>query len=254
MAIIHQSAQQGYSKSSSTYHSGRPGYPRELKTWLRQELGLRHGKQALDLGAGTGKFTTLLVETGADIVAVEPVGEMLEALRRSCPTAEAKQGTATSIALADACLDAVVSAQAFHWFATEEVMAEIHRVLRPGGALGLVWNVRDESAPWVAELSKIMAPYEAGTPRFHEGHWRAVFPAEGFSALKEASFEHAHEGDLQTVVVDRILSVSFIASLPLEEREKVETQIKDLASTYPELTRAPVRFPYHTLAAWCRKS
>lgn len=253
MANIHRSAENGFSASSLTYQSGRPGYPKAVSTWLSDELQIGAGDQLLDLGAGTGKFTRLLVETGAHIVAVEPVREMLDLLRRSYPTVEAREGTAETIPSTDASLEAVFCAQAFHWFASQHVMAEIHRVLRPGGVLGLIWNMRDQSVRWVAELSRIMAPYEAGTPRFHDGHWRSVFPAEGFSALEEVNFAHAHQGDFQTVLVDRILSVSFIASLPLNERARVEAEIRKLTNTYPELARAEVSFPYRTFATWCRK-
>ncbi len=219
MTEVHRAAQSGFSRASATYVSGRPGYPEMVDDWLRDTLGMCSNKLAVDLGAGTGKFTAHLVRTGADVIAIEPVRPMLDELRRSHPSVCAEQGSATQIPLDDGSADAVFCAQAFHWFASTEALDEIKRVLKPGGILGLIWNVRDETVDWVAALSRIMVPYEEGTPRFHEGQWRSVFPAEGFAELRELTFDHVHRGNFKTVVVDRILSVSFIAALPLSERE-----------------------------------
>ena len=110
-------------------------------------MGLGSGRRVLDLGAGTGKFTKYLLATGAEVVAVEPVVAMRERLTAAFPRVRALSGQAEAIPLGDATVDAVVCAQAFHWFATPAALAEIVRVLRPGGQLGLIWNVRDETAP-----------------------------------------------------------------------------------------------------------
>ena len=160
MTDVHPIATGGYGRSADSYVRGRPDYPPAALDWLRSDLGLGPGQTALELGSGTGKFTRLLVETGADIAAVEPVAAMLDELRRSLPAVTALQGTAQRIPAADASADAVICAQAFHWFASADSLAEIHRVLKPGGMLGLIWNVRDQSVGWVAELTRIMAPYE----------------------------------------------------------------------------------------------
>jgi len=135
----------GYSRSADSYVRGRPDYPPAALDWLRNDLGLEPGRAALELGAGTGKFTRLLIETGAAVTAVEPVGAMLDELRRALPAVFASQGTAQRMPAADASADAVICAQAFHWFASAESLAEIRRVLKPGGKLGLIWNVRDQS-------------------------------------------------------------------------------------------------------------
>ncbi len=250
----HPSAAKGYSRASGTYERGRPGYPAVLVGWLRNDLGLRSGQVVLDLGAGTGKFTGHLTATGADVIAVEPVAEMLAELSRRHSTVRALEGRADSIPLEDESVDCVVCAQAFHWFASDATLAEIRRVLRPGGRLSLIWNVRDEDVAWVARLTKIMAPYEEGTPRFHTGAWRKVFPAEGFSALEEVSFPHTHDGLFEQVVVDRVLSVSFIAALPEATQAKVAAEIRRMASEEPLLaTPEAVSFPYSTLCALVHK-
>src|SRR4029077_945210 len=97
------------------------------------------------------------------------------------PGVHAMAGTAQAMNLPDSATDAVVCAQAFHWFATESDLAEIHRVLKPGGKLGLVWNVRDESVDWVATITRIITPYEGHAPRYYKGEWRRAFSGRLFS-------------------------------------------------------------------------
>jgi len=242
----------GYSRSADSYVRGRPDYPPAALDWLRNDLGLEPGRAALELGAGTGKFTRLLIETGAAVTAVEPVGAMLDELRRALPAVFASQGTAQRMPAADASADAVICAQAFDWFASAESLAEIRRVLKPGGKLGLIWNVRDQSVGWVAELTRIMAPYEGDAPRYDHGEWRRIFPAQGFGELHERTFVHSHIGPAEQVIVERVASVSFIAALPEETREKVLEDARTLIASTPELAgRDPVAMPYITNAYWC---
>jgi SAM-dependent methyltransferase len=254
MAAIHHAAAEGFAADAESYVRGRPDYPPEIEAWLRDDLGLREGKAALDLGAGTGKFLPRLRATGARVVAVEPVAAMLTQLHISQPDIEAREGTAEQIPLADGAVDAVTCAQAFHWFATAAAVAEIRRVLRPGGVLGLIWNVRDESIAWVAALSRLMSPYEGDVPRYHRQEWRRVFPAPGFGPLREQHFHNLHRGSPERVILDRILSVSFIAALPTTARDKVAADIRALIAATPELAgRAEVAFPYDTAAFSCVK-
>ena len=122
----------------------------------------------LDLGAGTGKLTTRLVERGLDVVAVDPIPEMLELLSNSLPDTPALLGTAEEIPLPDDSVDAVLVAQAWHWFDTERAVKEVARVLRPGGRLGLVWNARDERLGWVKDLGHDHRP--RGRPVQRDDH------------------------------------------------------------------------------------
>jgi len=254
VANIHPSAAEGFAAGAADYVAGRPEYPPAIEEWLRNDLGLSNGRTALDLGAGTGKFSRSLLATGAKVIAVEPVPAMLGQLIRQYPEIDARNGSAENISLADGSVDAVVCAQSFHWFATPEALCEIHRVLKPGGAFGLVWNVRDDSVPWVAALTRIMKPFEGDAPRFHSQKWRELFPAEGFSPLREHRFSNHHTGAPEQVIVDRILSVSFIAALPPDERERVTAQLQEVVATSPELAgNARVTFPYETLALVCNK-
>ncbi len=156
MSIHH--AAEGYDTQATadTYARGRPDYPAALDAWLRDTLGLHTGSTVLDLGAGTGKFTPRLLATGARVVAVEPVQAMRDKLHATYGHVQVLDGRADAIPLPDASLDVVVCAQSFHWFATPDALAEIRRVLKPGGRLGLVWNMRDNSVPWVARLDALV--------------------------------------------------------------------------------------------------
>lgn len=251
--MIHPKASQGFAAQAAAYARGRPDYPPALQDWLRDELQLAPGRAVLDLGAGTGKFSRLLLGSGARVTALEPVAEMRARLA-SLPELTVLDGTAEAIPLPDASLDAVVAATAFHWFASAEALAEIHRVLKPGGWLGLVWNVRDESLDWVARLSAIMAPHEGDAPRYRHGHWRRLFPAAGFGPLAAQVFPYQHCGPAEQVIVDRVMSVSFIASLPAAAQAQVRAELADLIASDPALAgRAEVCLPYRSEAFCCQR-
>ncbi|MFW7414427.1 class I SAM-dependent methyltransferase [Demequina sp. SO4-18] len=141
-----------FGAAAGDYERGRPGYPADAVAWL---LPASPGC-VLDLGAGTGKLTSLVAEIAAEVVAVDPDSAMLESLTRALPTVETAAGRAEAIPLPDASVDGVVMGQAWHWVDPELAAVEIARVLRPGGTLGLVWNIRDSREPWVARLGDAM--------------------------------------------------------------------------------------------------
>jgi ubiquinone/menaquinone biosynthesis C-methylase UbiE len=122
---IHDAAARGFEASVELYRRGRPGYPDDAVSHLVRELRIAPGRDVLELGAGTGKLTEMLVPTGARITAVEPVTAMREALAAACPTVRAIDGTAEDIPVEDATADAAVAAQAFHWFDGERALPEI---------------------------------------------------------------------------------------------------------------------------------
>jgi SAM-dependent methyltransferase len=252
MSDVHRAAANGFAAAAATYVRGRPDYPPQVEDWLKGELGLGPGRVAVDLGAGTGKFQPRLLATGARVIAVEPVPAMLARLVELNPGAEARAGSAERIPLNDGSVDVVVCAQSFHWFANPAALAEIRRVLKLGGGLGLAWNVRDERVGWVAALTEIFRPYEGDAPRYYTMRWRNVFPAEGFGPLAERHLPHGHSGAPERVIVDRVLSTSFVAALGSAEREDVAAKVRALIAATPALAgKSEVVFPYVTALCSC---
>ncbi|MCW1249386.1 methyltransferase domain-containing protein [Acaricomes phytoseiuli] len=141
-----------FQDGAERYERIRPGYPKELTDWLIP----RAAKRVLELGAGTGKFTTHLVERGLDVTVTDLSAQMLAELQRQLPSVTCYPDSAESLRLADASVDAVFAAQAWHWFDVPAASREIARVLAPGGSLGLLWNQLDVREPWVHRLSRIM--------------------------------------------------------------------------------------------------
>ena len=250
---IHEAAR-GFEHAPRPYEIGRPPYPAETIERLVTELGIEDGKRVLDLAAGTGKLTRLLVPTGAFVVAVEPVEAMRAALTRSLPEVQALAGTAEAIPLPAASIDAVAVGQAFHWFDGDAALAEIHRVLRPGGRLGLIWNVKDESVDWIEKLGGIMESYRGDAPRVASGAWKDAFARTTlFTPLQRARFSFVHEADFAAVVA-RVTSVSFIAALPPAEFARVVEKVRVLLATHPETAgRSTFELPYRTGVYWTER-
>lgn len=231
-------ATRGFELAAEAYERGRPDYPAAAVAWLVERFDLRPGRTVLDLAAGTGKLTRLLVPTGAEVIAVEPIVEM----RAMIANARALEGTAEAVPLPDASADAVTIAQAFHWFHAEEALAEIHRVLRPGGGLALVWNTRDERDPLQAAASEILQPLDEDVPRRYKRDWREVVDASGlFTPCERTTFDNEQLVDADGFV-ERFTSVSFVAAAPPDTRAEVEARLRALASE----AETPIRLPYFT--------
>lgn len=251
---VHEAAK-AFGHAAEDYERGRPGYPDEAIAWLVERLGVKPSTTVLDLAAGTGKLTRELVATGAAIVAVEPVEGMRRKLDDALPDVTVLDGTAEAIPLPDASVDAVAVGQAFHWFRGEEALREIHRVLRPGGGLGLVWNLRDESVDWVARLTEIVDRHRGDVPAAYERkEWmRPFLGTDLFTPLEEREFAFAQdlgEDDL----LARVSSISFIAALAEEERERVLADVRELVATHPATRgRARIELPYRTKAFSCAR-
>jgi SAM-dependent methyltransferase len=252
--VIHESAARGFALVPEIYERGRPMYPFEAVRRLVREVRIRPETRVLDLAAGTGKLTRLLARLGAHVVAVEPVDAMRARLEEMLPQVRALAGTAEAIPLEAASVDAVTVGQAFHWFDGDAALAEIHRVLRPGKRLGLIWNVKDESVDWVAHLSEIIEPYRGSAPRVASGAWKDDFErTELFTPLERARFSFVHDVNEETVVA-RVASISFIAALAPRVRERVLAHVRELVATHPE-TRGRRTFPlrYRTGVYWCER-
>ena len=127
-------------------------------------------------------------------------------------------------------------------------------MLKPGGTLGLIWNVRDTSVPWVRQLSEITDRYQQDAPRQRSQAWRDVFPAPGFSPLRETLMRYDHVGSAEEVIVGRTLSTSFIAALPDDRRTAAIAEVRAMIAATPELAgRKTIAFPYRTMAYDCRR-
>lgn len=234
-----------FGQAVDAYDAARPGYPVEAVRWLVPDSA----RTVVDIGAGTGKFTRLLVERGLGTVAVEPDAAMLERLHTALPTVDARPGAAERIPLPDASMDAAVAAQSWHWVDRAAGLAEVARVLKPGGTFGMVWNIRDTSVPWVAELARIIgeSPAEAG---FDD----AVQVVAPFGELERTEFRWAMpvtRESLRTLAASRS---SFIAASPAEQA-RLLAAIDQLVDEHPDLAgRAGFELPYITHAFRTRVS
>jgi SAM-dependent methyltransferase len=252
---VHEAAVRGFGRAAEAYERSRPDYPKEAVDRLVQELEISPDCSVLDLGAGTGKLTRMLVPTGAHLTALEPIESMRAAMARSVPGVDVVAGTAEAIPADDGSFDAVVCAQAFHWFDGERALAEIRRVLRPHGRLALLWNLRDESVGWVRRMTEIIDRHLADTPSERTGEWRRAFSATDlFGTLHQLRFPHRQELDLEGLV-ERVESISYVAVLSEEERGRVLDEMRELARSDPDLAgRDRFDLPYVTDLFWCARA
>jgi SAM-dependent methyltransferase len=225
-----------FGAEAAAYERGRPSYPPEAIDWLLPP----DASDVLDLGAGTGKLTTRLVERGLNVVAVDPIPEMLELLSNSLPDTPALLGTAEEIPLPDNSVDAVLVAQAWHWFDTERAVKEVARVLRPGGRLGLVWNARDERLGWVKDLGRIIGHEDA---RFNE---KTTLP-ESFTDVQRNQVEWTSYLTPQALI-DLVASRSYCITSPERVRTQTLDRVRNLLATHPALANSNgLALPYVTL-------
>jgi SAM-dependent methyltransferase len=216
---------------AEVYERARPEYPADAVAWLAHELDLGAGRTVLDLGAGTGKLTRALVQTGAHVIAVEPGEQMLAQLRRVLPDVESMLGAAEAIPLGDASVDGVAIGSAFHWFRHEEAVPELHRVLRPGGAVALVWNSRDRERPLQQEIGELLKPFFPPDRPAVGRSAKALDESPLFGPVEQRTFPFAQQLDADGVV-DRIASVSFIAAAPAEQRAELDRKLREVVAAH----------------------
>ena len=242
-----------FGRAAREYELGRPGWPEELVDEAARELGLGAGSAVLDLAAGTGKLTRLLVPRFGRVVAVEPDEDMLAVLAEVVPDAEALRGSGERIPLGDAEVDCVFVAEAFHWFASPEVVAEIARVLRPGGGLVLLWNVSDlDLEPsWPEEADRLIGEAvarggEPGGAKVASGAWREPLAA----AFEELRAEHLDRDETvsRDELIARILSASSIACQSESARSELAGRLREV------MPDQPYRRFMRTSLYWTRRS
>ncbi len=248
---MHPVAAMGFGRAAEAYQRGRPDYPAAAVDWLIAALDVAPGRTVIDVGAGTGKFTAQLVPTGATIIAVEPVDEMRAVLGAHVSSVTALAGTAEHLPLASASADAIVAAQAVHWFTMPAAADEFHRVLRERGRVGVIWNTRDESAGWVRALDEIIEPLEQNISHPSSHYTFELGPR--FGEPLRATFAHVQRLTAEQLR-DRVLSMSFVAALDAPDREEVLARVAHLARTHPELAgRTEFQLPYVTNALWAER-
>jgi ubiquinone/menaquinone biosynthesis C-methylase UbiE len=212
-----------FSSVAEAYERSRPEYPDEAALWLTGAPPL----DVVDLAAGTGKLTRVLVKLGHRVTAVEPLPEMLAQLEAAVPGAGAHVGSAEAMPLPDGSADAVVVAQAFHWFDRQAALLEIARVLRPGGRVGLVWNIRDQNVPWVARLTDLI-----GGERVEDlGVTDELEASEPYTDVETASWRWEQPLDRDRLR-ELVLSRSYCAALGDEERRPVLDRVDGLYEEY----------------------
>ena len=229
-----------FGSQAAAYERGRPSYPPEAVDWLLAPTDTWAARDVLDLGAGTGKLTTRLVERGLTVIAVDPIAEMLEMLRTALPDTPALLGSAEQIPLPDNAVDAVLVAQAWHWFDQERAVAEIARVLRPGGRLGVLWNTRDERSGWVKDFGRIVGLE-------HDRDNATVDLPEPFTDIATHQVEWTNY-ITREALIDYVASRSYCITSPAEVRTRTLDEVRELLVSHPSLANATgLAMPYITV-------
>jgi MOSC domain-containing protein YiiM/precorrin-6B methylase 2 len=251
---IHVAAAAGFQAGADAYERARPTYPPDAVAFIVETLGLRPGRTVLELGAGTGKLTRHLAPSGARILALEPVEAMRAKLVESVPGVELVGGTAEAIGLPNGSVDAVVGAQAFHWFDAIRALSEMHRVLRPGGRVVLAWNRRDESVPWVKALGDAIHRASAGEPQVGDATWReSLARCALFAPWTTASFRQVQRLSPDGVL-ERAASVSYVAAATPRVRASVLDEVSAILRDDPVTAgRDEVELPYDTEVLWSER-
>jgi len=215
---LHPLAEQ-FASAAGAYERGRPDYAPAVAGALVAELGIDPHAPVLDLGAGTGKLSRALLAAGLDVVAVEPQAALRETLAAHIGVERALDGRAEAIPLADGSVDAVTVADAFHWFDQDAALAEIARVLRPGGGLAVLWTVPDwRGASWARELGALLQSLRPAHPGFDGRPWQDAVEALGaWSTPREIRLKTSYPAD-RGRILDYLASVSWVAAMPEDQR------------------------------------
>jgi SAM-dependent methyltransferase len=225
-----------FGPAAQLYDRVRPGYPPDAVGWM---LG-QTARDVVDLGAGTGIFSRLVASLGHRVTAIEPDPEMRAQLATS-DTIAVLEGSAEAVPLPDRATGAVVAAQAFHWFDNHTARGEIARVLADGGVFAPIWNVRDQTEPWVAELTGIIGGGAAADARVHAREGRQFGPL--FRRAERAEFRHSVPMTSDTLL-DVVRTRSRYLVAEEDERRRIERGVSELVDRLP----AQFELPYVAVA------
>lgn len=258
---VHAVAAKGFEAQTQAYDLGRPTYPGPVVASAVEALALARDARVLELASGTGKLTAALLPAlgpHVHLVAAEPAEEMRRSFAAKYPELELVAATADALPFGDASMDAIFVGQAFHWFANVASVTEMARVLKPGRALVLVWNLEDNTVRWIARLRHLYEAFEGDTPQFRLGLWRHVWRTPEAERLFEPLCEHTHTHVLHVTraqIWARIVSKSYIAILSPAEQDALRAQVE--AVLQEELGDKHENIPYPqitTIASAVRKS
>ena len=228
---------EAFAGAADRYDRGRLAYRPEPIDWAWETLDLGSGATVIDLAAGTGKLAVQLAARAGRLVAVEPLEGMRTVLTRQVPEAEVVDGTAEHMPLPDGDANAVFVGEAFHWFDGDRALPEIHRVLRPGGGLVLIWNVGEwHDHPWSEQvferIDREPKPDVRPENRPWTGLWRRFFEETPlFGPLEQKSFPHVVHTDVAGFVL-MVSTWSFVAALPDETRERLAADLTKIITEH----------------------
>ncbi|KAI8975287.1 S-adenosyl-L-methionine-dependent methyltransferase [Mycotypha africana] len=257
---IHATASKGFHLQAANYAQTRPTYPKEVVERIKTLIPNYQRSNIIDLAAGTGIMTSILYNAGfSGIKAVEPVEGMRSKLNELLPQVPCLDGTSWKMPFEDASQDAIIVAQAFHWFDDIQSLREFHRVLKPNGIVILTWNMESqERGEWVANIRSLYEVYDAAAPQFRKMYWRKVFETEEAKALFKLPYtEEMYRNDFEVPkenIWKRVLTKSYISSLDKAEQKKLKVKIEEAIKDVPVDNQNRVFYPHETYFVYFRKN
>lgn len=234
-----RAATERFSDRVADYVKYRPGYPAAVLDLLSRECGLKPAASVADIGAGTGIFTRLLLQSGAQVFAVEPNADMRAAAETALaghPGFRSIAGEAGNTTLPPASVDLITAAQAFHWFDRDQARAEFARILKPDGQVALIWNEREvDTTPFLQAYEQLLLDY---APEYGIVDHRNITPADVAAffhphQIKLASFAYQQQFDYAGLK-GRLLSSSYAPNAGHPNHEPMLRQLNRLFDRFQQ--------------------